>query len=75
MSESKTDGKVQLGCGTLIIIAIIVMIFSGGRESKDLKKSVDALNAKVERLEQKIDDLTKKVAEQAPATPDAESKK
>jgi outer membrane murein-binding lipoprotein Lpp len=67
MAETKTDSKVQLGCGTLIIIAIIVMMFSGGQESKELKESIDALNAKVERLEQKIDELSKRIPEAAPA--------
>jgi len=69
VSDSKTDNKVQLGCGTLIIIALIVMFFSGGRDSKELRKSVDELNSKVDRLEQKIDDLSKSVASQASATP------
>lgn len=69
MSDTKTDGKVQLGCGTLIIIALIVIFFSGGRESKELRKSVDELNAKVDRLEQKIDELSKKDADQPSATP------
>jgi outer membrane murein-binding lipoprotein Lpp len=75
VSGSNTDNKVQLGCGTLIIIALIVMFFSGGRESKELRKSVDELNAKVDRLEQKIDELSKQVAERQPAPPPAEEKK
>jgi outer membrane murein-binding lipoprotein Lpp len=74
VSDSKTDNKVQLGCGTLIIIALIVMIFSGGQESKELRKSVDELNAKVDRLEQKIDDLSRRVPDQAPATRTHEAK-
>ena len=68
MTEMKSDNKVQLGCGTLIIIAIIVAIFSGGQESKELKESVDALNTKVERLEQKIDELSKRLPDSAATT-------
>lgn len=66
--SGQNDNKAQLGCGTLIIIALIVMFFSGGRDAKELRKSVDELNAKVDRLEQKIDELSKKVEQQpAPA--------
>lgn len=72
MLDTKPDNKVQLGCGTLIIIAIIVAMFSGGQESKELKESVDALNTKVERLEQKIDELSKKMPENATALPAAQ---
>ena len=34
MSDSKSDKGVQLGCGTLIVIALIVMIFSGGEDAR-----------------------------------------
>ncbi len=69
MSDSKTNSTSQLGCGTLIIIALIVTFFSGGRDSKELRKSVNELNAKVDRLERKIDGLSKMAAPQAPAAP------
>lgn len=75
MSEPKADNKVQLGCGTLIVIAIIVMIFSGGRESRSLRESVEALNVKIDRLEQKIDDLSKRIPERPPAAPPGEAAK
>lgn len=68
MLDTKSDNKVQLGCGTLIIIAIIVAMFSGGRESRELQESVDALNTKVERLEQKIDELSKKIPDSGATT-------
>jgi len=61
MIEQPKQDKVQLGCGTLVVIAIIVMIFSGDRGSKRMRKSVDELNAKIDRLEKKIDDLSKKL--------------
>ena len=60
MSDSNSGNGVQLGCGTLIVIALIVMIFSGGRDTDKLLKSVNELNAKVDRLEQKIDELSKR---------------
>ena len=65
MSEQHTDNRVQLGCGTLIIIALIVMIFSGGQSSDTLRHSVEDLSQKVERLEKKIDMLVRK-ADQPP---------
>ncbi len=69
MSDAKTNSTSQLGCGTLIIIALIVMFFSGGRDAKRLRRSVDALSAKVDRLERKIDGLSKTAAPLAPAAP------
>jgi outer membrane murein-binding lipoprotein Lpp len=64
----QTQG-VSLGCGTLILIALIVMMFSGREdrglrrdvqalraEVAELKKSVDAQSAEIKALEQKIDD-------------------
>lgn len=67
MSEPNTNNTAQLGCGTLIIIALIVMVFSGGRESKELRQSVNALNAKLDRLEKKIDALAPSLIEQRSA--------
>ena len=68
---AEQNNSVQLGCGTLIVIAIIVMIFSGGRSDKEVKKQLRELNQKVERLEKKIDTLNQRLAppEAAPAVP------
>ena len=64
----QTQG-VSLGCGTLILIALIVMMFSGRgdrglqrdvqalrAEVAELKKSVDAQSAEIKALQQKIDE-------------------
>ena len=64
----QTQG-VSLGCGTLILIALIVMMFSGQgdrglrrdvqalrSEVAELKKSVDAQSAEIKALQQKIDE-------------------
>lgn len=67
MTERPAETKAQLGCGTLIIIAIIVMIFSGGRDSSRLKRDVRDLNQKIDRLEKKIDDLSKQLEDAAAA--------
>ena len=66
-----TDNKVQLGCGTLIIIALIVMFFSGGRESAKLRTRVDELHQKIDRLEEKIDWLSPRVERQTLSPPSA----
>lgn len=71
MSEQKNDSRVQLGCGTLIIIALIVMFFSGGRSSDNLRDSVEDLSRNVERLEKKIDMLIRKA--DRPSLPEAGS--
>ena len=57
-----SSNNVQLGCGTLIIIAIIVMLFSGGNDSRKLRRQLDDVEKKIDRLEKKIDDLSQKLA-------------
>jgi len=47
---------VSLGCGTLILIAIIVAIFSNGSNDdsaaiRGLQKDIQALELKIDRLE------------------------
>jgi outer membrane murein-binding lipoprotein Lpp len=65
----QNNNSVQLGCGTLIVIAIIVAIFSGDRGNDKVKSELRELNQKVDRLELKIDTLNKQLAAQkvAPA--------
>ena len=60
---------VQLGCGTLILIAIIVAIFSGDNSDRKLRKEVGELHEKIDRLERKIDALSaSRPAGEVPAT-------
>jgi Sec-independent protein translocase protein TatA len=60
--------EVSLGCGSLILIALIVLIFSGsGRgdlesevrslksEIRDLKKAVDAQTGEIKALREKLE--------------------
>jgi hypothetical protein len=67
MAEQLTgDNKVQLGCGTLIIIAIIVMIFSKGSDTDRLRRQLDDMSKQLDRLEQKVDRLSKQLASSQP---------
>jgi Sec-independent protein translocase protein TatA len=45
---------VSLGCGTLILIALIVILFSG-RGAGDLKRDVRALRSDVAELKKSVD--------------------
>jgi len=69
-SETDMNGKpagdgVQLGCGTLIIIALIVVFFSGSRDTKEMRAQLDEMSRRMERIEQKLDAL----AERPPTRP------
>ena len=68
MADENRTQQVSLGCGTLILIALIVLIFSGGgnddierevqglrTEISDLKKSIEAQTSEIKRLQQKLD--------------------
>jgi cell division protein FtsL len=66
--SDRPETKAQLGCGTLIVIAIIVMIFSGGRDSSKLKREVRELNQKIDRLERKIDALSARLEQGSPGS-------
>jgi outer membrane murein-binding lipoprotein Lpp len=56
--------RASLGCGTLILIGIIVAICSGG-----LRSNIDQLRNDIQKLEQKVDALAEaaKPAAAAPA--------
>jgi Sec-independent protein translocase protein TatA len=78
MSEDASSGKppkvrlaqgqeVSLGCGTLVLIALIVLIFSGRgagdlerevrhlrSELSDLKKAVESQSAEIRRLSDRL---------------------
>ena len=53
--------NATLGCGTFILIAIIVAIFSGG---PDLSGKIGRLESEVQQLEEKIDHLTSLLTEE-----------
>ena len=49
--------KASLGCGTLILIAIIVIIFSGHKDHDKLERQIDTLTREVTALRQEISQL------------------
>jgi len=58
------SNRVQLGCGTLIIIALIVMIFSGRSNVDELKGNVQELTKQVLVLQGKVDALSRAIEKQ-----------
>jgi hypothetical protein len=64
--DDRTTQQANLGCGTLILIALIVLIFSG-RGTSEIKDEVKQLRQAVTELETKIDAqqaLLKRIEEQ-----------
>jgi hypothetical protein len=66
MSDNR---EVQLGCGTLIIIAIIVAIFSGKSDVENVQRELEDVNRKLDRLEQKLDELSQELGRQPDTAP------
>lgn len=60
MAENGNSNGVTLGCGSLILIALIVIIFSGG-SSKEVKEEVKKLQAQVQTLQTDVKALQKSV--------------
>lgn len=54
MLTQATDNKVSLGCGTLIIIAVIVMIFSRGSDTRKVSDEVSNSRRDLRSLESRV---------------------
>lgn len=54
MAENKRTEQVSLGCGTLILIALIVLIF-GGRGTSDLEREVHGLRSEIGELKRSVE--------------------
>ena len=57
MVDDRRTQQVSLGCGTLILIAVIVQIFSG-RGVADLKREVHDLRTEVGELKKSVEAQT-----------------
>jgi hypothetical protein len=62
MNERPVQHTVQLGCGTLIIIALIVIFFSRGRDTDALRSQIEETNRKIDVLVNKVDALSQKLS-------------
>jgi cell division protein FtsL len=62
MADENRTQQVSLGCGTLILIALIVLIFSG-RGSSDLEREVQGLRSEVVELKKSIEAQTSEIKE------------
>ena len=57
---SSSSSTASLGCGTLILIALIVMMF-GNRGNDELKRSVNEANDQLRRQSSQIRSLERKI--------------
>ena len=56
--------EVSLGCGTLILIALIVMIFGRGKTSTiEIEKKVESLRTEVQNLRTAVESQTAEIKE------------
>ncbi len=77
MATDKRTHQVSLGCGTLILIALIVLFFSGRgvgelkREVQDLRSEIGQLKKAVETQTEQIKTLHEKLDNLQPAPDDS----
>lgn len=55
--------RASLGCGTLILIAIIVIIFSGHKDHDNLENSMSALTTEIHGLRADLHQLRGEIEE------------
>jgi Sec-independent protein translocase protein TatA len=60
MADDDRTQQVSLGCGTLILIALIVLIFSG-RGTGDLEREVRELRSQVSELKNSVEAQTSEI--------------
>jgi cell division protein FtsB len=60
MADNSRSQTVSLGCGTLILIALIVLIFSN-RGVDDLEREIKQMHTEIGALKQSVDAQTKQI--------------
>jgi hypothetical protein len=60
MANGNRTQQVSLGCGTLILIALIVLFFSG-RGNSDLEREIRELRSEVSELKKLIEAQTSQI--------------
>lgn len=61
MLDEKRTQHVTLGCGTLILIALIVMFFSGGPGMSNLENEMRGLRSEVSNLKTAVELQTNEI--------------
>ncbi len=54
-------GSVSLGCGTLILIAIIVAMFSGSSRVSSLESKVSRMRNTISSMDRELSQLNRKI--------------
>jgi uncharacterized protein YoxC len=57
------DNKVSLGCGTLILIVLIVMLF-GNVGSQQLEPQIQSLQSSMQNLERQLEEMERDMEQQ-----------
>ncbi len=60
--------KASLGCGTLILIAVIVILFGGHRDHDTLERKIDQLQREVSALRAAVEEQSDRTGGRKPAT-------
>ena len=63
------DLKVSLGCGTLILIAIIVLFFNGNGSNRQLRDEMNQMKNAVTNLQNEIKSLRRTIENQQRENP------
>ncbi len=61
MSESNRSQPVSLGCGTLLLIGLIVLMFSGGGKINDVKEEIGGLKSEIVKLQASVEKQTQEL--------------
>ena len=66
-NDNSVTPKVGLGCGTLIIIALIVLVFSNAgddeEEFRKLNEKLDSMESSLKSLERDVSGIDKRLQE------------
>ncbi len=64
MADDRRSGPVSLGCGSLIVIGLIVLIFSGGGRIQDMEDEVRSMRNDINNLRVVIEEQNQAIEQQ-----------
>lgn len=64
MADDRRAGPVSIGCGSLIVIGLIVLFFSGGGRIQEMEDELRGLRDEVNELQVVIQDQTQLIQQQ-----------